>query len=420
MDITLLGKLHNISPVSLDVGFLQPLIDKQISFRELDKKEIENLQGNINSGNAKLEDFVRLSWDMVKRDNEQDVRTIKELIRNYENTFLRTISDSYSQNDCSVEDLFDIFSINSVYNFIQNCQFSIQLTHKPFDLTLINETINRIGEVQKGTLINNFHPYKKSITTILNFIREKILSDINTNRLEHIEGELFTTIDSFINKFEKHIKWGKIHRFFPFQLTLEESLIEYKDFKIFIPSSFANVINYQELSDNLREYKSDRAILANRYETFKSKLAINELQNQFKKDRFNMLQGIILFAGIITFLFGTINIFSNNSDMNLTQLIINTVGLGTVLVLFTSVSLLLAPLMSGVMKLNTTLKSKRFWFSIIIVFVYASTIFINYIAVRDLHRSEKAQRLDKLIRTTPNEKIHLLENDSLYIFSIKK
>ena len=419
INFTKLGDLYKISPETLYVDFLQPLIDKQISFNPLNKKEKDILITDLESGTPKLESFIRLAWDMAKRKESNDLPEMKRLISKFEITHLIKTQGIQDKNSLSLKENYDIFSINSVYNFLQNCQFSIELSQKPFNLDFITKTINRIGQVQQGTLIKNFHPYKKSIDTIINFIEDKTDSSKN-NEIVSFEKKLFFILDSFIFKFEEYIQWGKIHRFFPFQLSFDESIIPYKNLQIFIPSSFANVINYLELEDKLRGYKNKRDILANKYETFKSKLAIDELQSQFKKDRFNMLQTIILFAGIITFLFGTINIFSNNSEMNLTQLIINTSGLGVILVLFTSVSIAIAPLMTNMVNVDTLLKSRRFWIATVFFIVYAGTIFLNYKAVQDLHRSKKGHQLEELIRKSSDANIQLTENDSNYIFKIEK
>lgn len=420
IDFSSLGEYYKISPNSLDLGFLKPTIDKQISFNRLKKAEIEELTNDLGSDNTKLETHIRLSWNMAKRKSLEDVRGMKDLIVDFERKYLPQLQEMQdTEHTPSLKDSHDIFSINSVYNFIKNCLFSIELSHRTFDLSFITGEIERIGELQQGTLIKNFHPFKKSIDTIIGFIKREI-DDSNNNKIIPFERALFETLDSFISRFEDYIQWGKNNRFFPFQLTFDESLIHHEGLAIFIPSSFANVIDYQKLNGKLIEYKNQRAILANRYETFKSKLAINELHDQFKKDRFNMLQTIILFAGIITFLFGTINIFSNNSEMDLAQLIINTSGLGIILVLFTSVSMTIAPLMSNMVNANTLMKSKRFWVAIGFALIYGLTIFLNYSVVRDLHQSKNARKLNEMIRQSSSDKISITENDSTYIFRIEK
>lgn len=417
IDFSLLCESYKISPESLDISFLQELIDKQISLSPLNSINTEKLKTDIESSNPKIDSFVRLGWNMAKNKKKEDLTIIKRLISVFENKFLQNISDVYKQT--SLKEQFNIFSINSVYNFLENCQFSIYLATTPFDFDYIKESIVRIDNLQRGTFINNFHPYKKSIDSIFDFIEKKIQNQDN-NEITSFEKDLFAKLDLYIDKFEKFILWGEKHRFFPFQLTFEESLIEYKGLDLFIPSSFANIINYKELTDKLVEYKNRKSILANKYETYKSKLAVKKLNERIKKDRFDMLQTIIIFAGVITFLFGTINIFSNNTEMDLTQLIINTSGLGVILILFTSVFITIAPILSGIIDSGKIMKTKRFILSVILIIIYSAFIFLNYRSVQNLYKSEQAVKLNKLIMKSPENNISLSETDSLYIFSIKK
>ncbi|MPM50159.1 hypothetical protein SDC9_96895 [bioreactor metagenome] len=417
IDFSLLCETNNIIPEALDVEFLTPLINKQINFFPLSEEETKRLNDDINSEFPQLESFIRLAWNIAKNKRIEDIHLMKQIVRLFESHFLHRISNLTIR--LTPKECYDEFSINSVYNFLQNCQFSLQLSLQSFDLRFVKDNTDRIGQVQRGTFINNFHPYKKGIESIINFIEENI-SKINYNEIYLFENDIFEELDSLITKYAKFIRWGENHRFFPFQLTFDESLIEYENLKIFIPSSFANIIDYKYLENKLLDYQNQRHFLAIKYETFKSKVAISELNDQFKKDRFNMLQTIILYAGIITFLFGTINIFSNNTNMNLTQLIINTSGLGVILVLFTSLSLTLAPILSNIVDFNKMIKTRRFKYSAAIIIIYAAIVFLNYRAVNDLHKSQKGYQLEKLIRTSSDDKIHVLDNDSLYIFQIEK
>lgn len=418
IDFSLLLEVYRITPNTLDLGPLDSLIKKQISFYPLSEEETKRLKDNINSDKPELESLLRLSWSIAKKKDTKDIELMQTVLDIFESNFLHLIEANSIKQSNPIES-FNRFSINSVYNFIQNCQFSLQLSYKTFDLKFINNHTDRINKVQKGTFIKNFHPFKKGIDYIIQFIDNKLLND-KQNDIYEFENNIFATLDNFIDKFEEYIRWGENHRFFPFQLTFKESLIDHGDLKLFIPSSFANIIDYKQLEDKLQEYKNQRHFLAIKYETYKSKLAITELNSQFKKDRFNMLQMIILFAGIITFLFGTINIFTQNTDQNLSQLIINTIGLGIILVLFTSTSLTLAPALTNIVDFNEIEKTRRFKVAIGFILVYVIVIISLYKSVQDLHRSQKGYELNQLISTSNNEEINIVENDSLYIFEIKK
>ena len=84
----------------------------------------------------------------------------------------------------------------------------------------------------------------------------------------------------------------------------------------------------------------------------------------------------MLFSGIITFLFGSINIFVQNKVSNLSLLIVNTTGLGIILILFVGLLLLLSPIVIQRLNFNEYVRSLRFWITLIFCIAYLGVIII--------------------------------------------
>lgn len=102
-------------------------------------------------------------------------------------------------------------------------------------------------------------------------------------------------------------------------------------------------------------------------ESIKDKIAFSEKR---------VYEIIGLFTAVLTFLFGSINIFTSN-DQNIQQLIVNTSGLGIVLLLFLSVFLMTSPLYTQPdLSLKRYVKSRRFFFGLLSVAVYVMLIVV--------------------------------------------
>ena len=75
--------------------------------------------------------------------------------------------------------------------------------------------------------------------------------------------------------------------------------------------------------------------------------------------------------------YNTVNIFINNTQLNIYQLISNTIGLGTLLILFSSVYLIISPMLFQDISLIKYISKTRVIFGFFIIFLYIMIVFIS-------------------------------------------
>ena len=112
---------------------------------------------------------------------------------------------------------------------------------------------------------------------------------------------------------------------------------------MFVPSAFADNIDYKQQRDKLISFKKERDNLFFLFDLSKERRDIENLKETIKTTDKKAFDLIAIFTAAITFLFGTVNIFVVNDKADLAQLICNTIGLGIILILFTSLYLLVSP-----------------------------------------------------------------------------
>ena len=117
------------------------------------------------------------------------------------------------------------------------------------------------------------------------------------------------------------------------------SLIKYEGFSVFYPSSFSRPLRYKELRKELLQYERD-------YDVYKAqKMFISEKQNMMsikaevdkaklmideaKKESVKILG---VFSTVVTFLFGTIDVFAKSKGFK--ETLLTSLGVGVVLYFF--------------------------------------------------------------------------------------
>lgn len=131
------------------------------------------------------------------------------------------------------ETRYDVFSYNVLKNYLYNSRFSKNLSSSNYSLEDFEKDYNFIVDLQKETGVNNFHPYKKS----LSFLKAKLTEQIDSGILSDYD-RCFRLFSECIEKFKDSIDWCSERDFYAFQFPYKDSLIEYEGFSVFYPSSF--------------------------------------------------------------------------------------------------------------------------------------------------------------------------------------
>lgn len=219
---------------------------------------------------------------------------------------------------------FNSYAIRSIKNYISNCRFSLLLKQENYTVENLEIDLNEIESIQEETGIINYHPYKKALSFLGKYLES------------FKEGEYIKFQDglNLCNKiFEKYKsiyeKCIELH-FSQFQLTIEDCKTQGG---IFIASSLSKPISPSKLREDERELRDIKQYLKVKDRLSKREEEINDIANKIKDFRRESFEYLGIFITVITFLFGSIQLFGNN-NIKVAASIINIVSLGIVLGLF--------------------------------------------------------------------------------------
>lgn len=219
---------------------------------------------------------------------------------------------------------YDRYAMKSIKNYIHNCRFSYALSQKEYTILQLTNDIKDIERIQEETEFKNYHPYKKALTYLDNYFSQN-------NGIENVIDA--NTIELFNDIFEKYKTTYKVclqKRFSPFQLIIKDSTTEKG---VFIASSFSKPISPSKLKESEREFRDTKQYLKIKGRLSKWEKEISVIAADTKNFRRESFEYLGVFIAVITFLFGSIQLFGKESK-TLSVTITNIVSLGIVLGIF--------------------------------------------------------------------------------------
>ncbi len=284
------------------------------------KDEIQNIQNKCFAKTATIKEYIKL-FDYYRKNAKQQ----KQL-----DNVLNEFKELYNTSTNSLADGFDLYAWRTMLNYLYNCRLSYILNHrkkKPdFDELIL--LVSEIDMLQQQTNIHNFYPYKKGIEYLISLIKNNISQRRNIDYNEQV-----STLETLIDNYESSLDWCKTHNFYPIQLTLSDCVVSGLEQTLVLPSTFSKPIDYSKQFNSLSEFKSELRFIKESLQLFENTAELNTIKRslQDSEKRFKEIGGI--FVGAITFLFGTINIFTNEKASP-SQMFVSTLGLGLLLVIF--------------------------------------------------------------------------------------
>ena len=318
-----------INPKDLDIGDYDGFIA-----RECDSESQANeLLNDISGGNPELKSFVLLmKYYKQNLANKSDIVKMDFVLKKFSDIYqIKRNSREFINPSNSVEE-YNKFSLNSILNFLHNCRFSFYTQKCEPNLKHIKEELRHIENIQAKTGVKNFHPYEKAIEAIIKCIEL------------HIEKGDFD--DKLIE--DKLEELGRI-------------IILYRD--------------YNTLKERLEQFNRTKEYLRFRCDLSIERKEITQIKNDIKTSDKKAYDLIAIFTAAITFLFGIVNIFINNTTLNLYQLIANTIGFGVLLLLFASLYLFISPLLIQRINWYQYLKTGRCIAGVVLIGIYAILVF---------------------------------------------
>lgn len=325
-------KSYIIEDSNIDIKNLQSLNDDFLFLHGEDKKgemqysRVSSLQDACYKRKASFSEMILL---MSEYKNHGSENQINNLIENFER---------YSQNYSNKKE-FNIYAINTIKNYLYNCRFSYLLKHKEYTYHQLIEKYNEIDNIQRLTGIHNFFPHYKTVDKLFNIIKQ----DIKQKKIESaLIAKEITTLEELVYKFEEKLSWSEENSFYPFQLPYKECRYRINNVVLFMPSSFNKPIDYQVIREKMMEYKTELKLLKKEIEFYNEKKKIETIREEISSMKRQNIEIVGAFTAAITFLFGCVNIFSENKNSDIKILIENLIGLGLLLILFCCIIFILS------------------------------------------------------------------------------
>lgn len=154
------------------------------------------------------------------------------------------------------------------------------------------------------------------------------------------------------------------------------NVVDGDEFRLFIPSTFTRPQNFEKICEALKGFKSDSLFFREMSEFIEYREDVNSLKKDFKQSERKIIEIGGLFVTIITFLFGTIQIYSKK-DMDAKSLIMSTLAFGCLLMVFSSSIYFIT--LQREYEDKSYFKSLRFWFFGIASIVYTLILIVYLI-----------------------------------------
>ena len=321
-----------------------------------DRVEMQAIQIKVGNKNGSLLDMALLMdyYCSIKLSMSQIDNLLKDFEHAYRSLFHKTFHYE-----------FDNHALATLRNYMYNCRLSYRLQQKDYTLNELELDMKDIESLQLETLVNNFYPFKKALEYLESLLKSKIKSrDIFFDYQYAID--LFSR---YLSKLDNNIEWCESHKFYPIQLGFKECLVDVEGFKLILPSSITRPIDYKRLREcqsqlhaSLEYFKTSQIYIKDREDTE----AIKEELKGVEK-RYFEIGGILI--GVVTFLFGTINIFTQ-SQASPSAMFYSVLGLGIILLIFACVTVLVSELI-GSRKPNKF----RVWIFSILIIIYSIFVY---------------------------------------------
>lgn len=288
--------------------------------RKYGDSEIEQYRIRINKGIEKFEDIACLMDYYCK--NNGSIQQIDNLIRQFDKKLSMLLHKKYHYN-------FDNHALCTLRNFLYNCRLSYKISQKSYSIDNLVNDMNEIEVIQSETLVNNFYPYKKA----LDFLSKEIRRNIEIRNLKFNYQKYIDLFEEYLSKFKQKIDWCEAHKFYPIQMPFKECRVRINGKLLIVPSTITRPINYCKLKDIQLRFQSDLDFFKSSQIYFKDKSETESLKNEVRdiEKRYLEIGGVLI--GLVTFLFGTIDIFTK-TEGSMTQMFQSILGLGLILVIF--------------------------------------------------------------------------------------
>ena len=311
-------------PESINEHFQSFLFFSEDNIHDIEK--INSIQHKCHTGTASVKEYITL-FDYYRKCAKQQTQI---------DNILHEFSEIYKEEIQQLHNGFDLYAWRTMLNYLYNCRLSYILNirkNKP-SFNELKKYISEIDALQQETFIQNFYPYKKTCEYLITLIKDELMNRDIANYSEQLE-----LLSELIGNYEKSLNRCNERHFYPIQMPQADCCVEELEFKLMLPSTFSRPIDYNKHYEALIEFKSEERFIKESLQIVEQTKELDSLKDNLKASEKKYIEIGGIFVSAITFLFGTINIFTNDKASPL-QMFISTMGLGILLLLFASLLML--------------------------------------------------------------------------------
>ncbi|WP_303644792.1 hypothetical protein [Bacteroides caecimuris] len=277
---------------------------------------------------------------------------INNLVRQFDKGFKKLYHQSGRSN-------FDNHALATLKNFVYNCRLSYFLKSKDYSVAKLQADMELLESIQIETMIKNFYPYHKACDYIITNLQKKIEErDYKYDYTSDLD-----LLKRYLQRGEECLDWCETHQFYPVQLPLQICMVDCSGFRLFLPSSISRPINYPKQREAIAKQYSEFETLKTSLIYLKDREEMDRLRQTLNDTEKRYLQIGSILIGVVTFLFGTINIFTQSNSSG-HGMFVSVMGLGAMLVIFAVLMLIIID--RGL----STKNKKRTWLCGLILLAY--------------------------------------------------
>lgn len=365
----------NLPPIPFELEQLFSYFENIHEDQPYRENEMIDCQISISKGHGTFLEMARLMHYYCSQ--AKSMQQIENLLNQFESKFNRIYNKSIKHE-------FDKYALCTLRNFMYNCRLSYKMRQKNYTVDALQKDMTEIEGLQGETLVKNFYPYKKAIEFLIDILKRLI----EERNVKFDYGEAISLLEKYLRAFDENILWCSTHCFYPIQLTLKECVICINGEQLILPSSISRPVDYDKLRNKREKYRSDIDYIRNSLIYIKDKKDTNAIKEELNSIEKRYLEVGGILTGIITFLFGTINIFTQNTS-NPHHLLLATLNLGILLVIFATLLIIVIEAWKG------NIKKTKVTICCIIFIVYTILLCFATLKTNTQKATDKIQQIEK-------------------------
>jgi hypothetical protein len=227
----------------------------------------------------------------------------------------KILSNFESSNNNYIDNFFNEWAFKISKNYFFNKHTKRKIEEKKYTTEEYKGILENIIQEQSKSEIEDFYPFF-SLAKISLLVNE----NQPVNKIEDLE-EYNIFLTELIERIEINLEWSKNHLHWAFQPSYEECCKKNESLDIFTPFAYVTPIDYNYFDKEINLIKRRSELLWFRKEMSKTKESISKetnisIENTIKSALGKNVEILSVFAAIVLFTIGNIQIFKEVSSIN--------------------------------------------------------------------------------------------------------